>query len=561
MAGKDMLTDLIGKGEELSRRQEFQGIDPRQARRHRAKELLATIAKRKKEGLYLYRPLPISAKFHRCGSRIRVLDGSNQSGKTLTAEVEVARAVMGLDAKFPRHNGRALIVGYDGDHLADPMFRTLTEPGAYSIIRDEHTKQWRSVRVDPKDPRKLDPYDAAYREKWQESEPLLPPRMITGRSWESRKDRIPRNITLATGWQMLWRSSKGKPVRGRQFHLWHFDEEVNNDEFLVEARRGSMRRGALGFWSATPQTGGMQLYNLRRRADAGSENVKAFTLLLADNPFYPEQEKQAFIDGLSREEAEVRVFGKYAIVGRKVYPYYDPMGEHGYEPRPIPADYCRELILDPGRQHCGTIFGAIDPDEAHAWVYDAFDLRNTDANGWADHVVKRIRQHGGGQFERWIIDQQMGKQRSSGQAETVAWFYFQALTARGVYPRRTGPLDGFFEGSNDVPAREEALLDWMTVRHEGPHTGTSRLQVARGMAPELDDQIANAQMDSKNPKKRKQGKELPEDVLVCLEYWAASNPVYRLPESQPAAEETRLMRALRRKQQATRTKQSTCRVG
>jgi hypothetical protein len=483
------------------------------------------------EGLALYRPLPVAEGFHRSTARIRLLDGPNQCGKTLAAEVEVARALLGLDpyGKYPKHNGRALAVAHEGDHISQVTWKTLTQPGAFSIIRDEHTQRWRSVRFQSDDPTKLDPYDAAYREKWREAPPLLPERLIQV-AWDDRGRGIPRVVKVpSTGWKMLWRSSKGDAVRGVQLHLWHFDEEIGNQDFLPECLRACMRYGGRGFWSATPQTGGPQLYDLRDQADHGSGGVEAYSLSLIDNPFYTEEEKQAFYDQLSEDEREVRYYGRYPRAGLRVYPMFAVMGIHGYEFTEVPSNHCRVAAVDPGTQHCGTVFAAIDPDDAHVSVYDAMDLRSADAGRWADEMYRQQGEHA---FEAIVMDERAGKQHPMGHAKNIAEHYWEALRRRGIKPRVLGPMSGFFPGSGDVEARQEALLDWMAVRGTGPFAGSPRLKVARGRVPMLERQIKAAQMEmpqyGKRTKSNKRMK-LQEDVLVCLEYLAAHNPFYREP--------------------------------
>jgi hypothetical protein len=197
---------------------------------------------------------------------------------------------------------------------------------------------------------------------------------------------------------------------------------------------------------------------------------------------------------------------------------------------------------------------AIDPDQRHAWLYDGFDLRNGDATLWAAEVTRRQTEH---RFEAFIIDQQMGKEHPPGAGLNVAQQYFAALTEAGIEPRVLGPLGGFFPGSNDVLAREEALLGWMQIRGSGPFSGSPRLQVMRGRAPaELDKQIRMAHYDLKKPDKRVHENE---DLLVCLEYAAAYNPTYREPEPIPVDREptpAELLKAKRRRQQQRGTNRS-----
>ena len=525
-----MLGGVMALGDPVAQRPDSR----RGAAKRQLKATLRRLAQLKGESLQLYRALPRAERFHASRARIRLLDGSNQAGRTLAGMCEIARAVTGCDPyqKYPK-TGLALCVGYDAEHIASPMWRSLAREGAFNTIRDEQTKLWRSVRLDPNDPLKLDPYDAAYREKWREAPPLLPERWYKNHvAWEDRGKDIPRHVTIPkTGWKILFRSSKGDAVRGIQINLWQFDEEIKNYQFLPEALRGCMRFDGVGFWTATPQSGGVQLYELHERALAEDKDVEAFPLYIFENPFYTDESKQAFYDSLSEDERRVRWHGEYALVGRRVYPTYDPQGIHGYEPREIPPDWCVYVIVDPGSQHCGTIFLAVDPDEAHVWIYDGFDLRSADARRWAGEVKKREPEQG---FHAFVMDLQMGRQRSVGmeQGTNVAKEYYEGLKEAGCLPQTQGPLGGFFPGSNDIPGREEALRGWLSIRGTGPFAGTPKLQVARGCVSELDRQMKRAHMIVDRPDQRE--KKYPEDVLVTLEYGAAFDPRYYAPEPRDA---------------------------
>jgi len=273
----------------------------------------------------------------------------------------------------------------------------------------------------------------------------------------------------------------------------------------------------IAIWSATPETGGPELYELRQRADDGDPDVEAFTLLVADNPYIPEEHKQKFFRDLPGELREIKYHGKYLRAGRRCYPRFDPDGIHGYDPHELPDDLTRFLAVDPGPQRCGTVVVGVDRDERYVWVLDAFALRNVDAQQWADAVLER---HGKHKFEAMVIDQQRGKQHH-GIARSVAELHSDALAQRGIIPHVRGhaPHMGmFFPGTKDVPAREEP-----------------RLRLPRGELPELESEIRKAEYDAKG--KRRRAPNMPEDLLVCLEYLTGLDPYYR--ERPPSPEPKR----------------------
>lgn len=506
----------------------------RAALTRRAAELAAILAERHAEGLALYRPLPYLQEFHECRKKWRILDGSNRASKTLTGCVEDCRAWLGCDPfnKYPKENGKSLVVALHQDQIA-MIWAKCARPGEFKTIIDDKTGILRSVRPNPDNPSELDPYDLAFREKWRDAPPLIPPRMIQSISWEVSK-LVPHVVEFATGWRVLFRSTGGaaSPPQGDDYNHVHMDENQGNPEWYKEVSRGIVqvaRSGhkPLAIWTATSQTVDPNLLDLREKAEAGSPDVAAFLALIEKNPYVSSDERRAFYESLSEEDRLSRYYGQHPIVGARIYGRYDPMGKHGCEPFEIPDDWCIYVILDPGTRHCGTLFAAVDPEEKHIWIYDGFDLRGSgDAREWADVVRKRL--NGRVPFAL-ICDQQMGRQGGIGSGKTVAEQYWAAAQEYGVIPQAISNargMGGFFEGPNNIAAREQALLASLHVRTEGPWAGTCRLQVMKGCCPQLDRQLSRACYDPRRPGKRAK---LPEDVLVCLEYLAAFDPKYHPP--------------------------------
>lgn len=481
----------------------------------------------KAETLAMYTALPAVEPFHASRAQWRVAEGSNQSSKTSAGAIEIARCVCNCDPykKYPK-TGKALAIGLDELHLADPMLTKLLRPGAFSLIRDEQTKQWRFLRHVPGDPTRLDPYDEAYREKWRDCPPILPKRLIRSIAWKDFKAGVAAKIEMHTGWTIEFRSSRSEPKQGDQNHFGWIDEIIQDEDHYTEIVRSFMRHNGVGIWTATPQDINEKLTELRQRADT-DDSVLVVQLRIEDNFAISEAAKEEYFKNLSEEEREIRYYGISAAAQQRIY-HYDPMGVHGCEPFEIPADWTRYCVVDPGVRYCGTLFAAVDPDEKHVWIYDGLVIRKSDANRWADEVLERQK---GYRFEAIIIDQQAGKGTQMGRrpnVDTVAKQYWDALKSRNIVPRTLGPLNGFMEGTNNVRAREEALIGMMQLRRDGPYEGTPLLQVFRGQFPKLDKQIHGACYERKVPDKRVKPRQ--EDALVCLEYLAGFKPHYQEPE-------------------------------
>jgi hypothetical protein len=491
--------------------------------------VLTRLASLNSESLALVKPLPHAEPFHASRKKVAIGDGGNQAAKSFHFALETARALCNCDpyGKYPK-GGLAIFIGYDEDHLADPIYKKLFKPGEFKLIRDEQTGLLRSVRLDPTDPDQLDPYDLAHKEKWVDAPPLIPPRFIRRMAWEDSAKEIPRVTELTTGWRILWRASGGKPPQGVQAALVWADEEIRHSTLWVnELIPRLIKTGGRFLWSATPREGGPELYELREKADAGSPYVDRFTFLIDRNPYMTPEEKLAFKSLLtSEDEVAVRYYGEYALVGRKIYQTYDPSGVHGCEPFEIPPNWCRYAIVDPGTDFCATLLMAVDPDEKHGTVYGGFVLRKAEASRWAYELKDR---ENGVQFQSIIIDERAGNQKSFNATETTAQRFAGAMKQAGLSPRSMGSLAGFFPGASDLRSRTLALREWLILRPEGPFSGTPRLQVMKGVLPELDRQIKDATSERTDPEKRAKFEGRSCDLLDDLEYAAAFDPRYYEP--------------------------------
>lgn len=476
-----------------------------------ALRIAGAYARRMKDALTLYRPLPGDAeKFHASLKYIRLVNGSNQGGKTNLAEIEWARIGRGLDPfeKRARKDLRMMAVGKDSRHLGQVMWRKLYFTGAFDCIEDEETGALRAVKVDPLDRTKLWASDLARKAEWIPSPPMIPMSCIDNITWESAGEGVPKIVTLKNGTEMLYCTSNGSPPAGIQLDLAHFDEELTNNQWLPETLPRLMRRNGIFFWSATPQSSTPQFYELHRRCEAGDPTIDEFTLLVENNPYLPAEAKEQFrlsCLALGDEEYQVRWRGKYAIQGREVYPTYDgdKMKVHL---RDIPSTWMLVVAIDPGSAVSAFVILAVPPDADCVYVVDECELKNKDAAGLAKELKFRLN---GRRPEAYIIDKQAGGQTSMGRNDTVAEHYTKEMIAVGVPPSRISG-HSFVWGCNVPAARELSCKGLMN---------SGRMKFRDGHCIRLDRQIKSRYYDKANMERRE--KRTVHDVCDAWEYGAA----------------------------------------
>src|SRR6056300_648266 len=245
------------------------------------RQVQAEIAGRRIEALKLYEPMPHQDEFHRCMASERIVLGGNRGGKTLAVAVEAARAATGCDpyGKYPTEGGNLAIVGRNWPHIGLVVYPILLKAGAFKIIKDEKTGQWRSIR--PSDDKS----------KSKPAPPLIPPRLVKDVSWVRKNAGYLNKVELTNGWTIWCFSSEGEPPQGYSADLIWIDEDVNNENFVGESQARLADRKGRFVWSAMPHSKNDALIGLCERADRaieeGVENpiIKKFTFRFLDNNF------------------------------------------------------------------------------------------------------------------------------------------------------------------------------------------------------------------------------------------------------------------------------------
>jgi hypothetical protein len=502
--------------------------------------VLAEIVSRRNESLRLFKPMPEQERFFASDASERIALGGNRGGKTTVTVVEAARALTGQDPydKYPRESGKCILVGKDLVHCSKVFYQKLFKPGAFKVIKDEVTGEYRSYNPN-------DPDDAARAHEAKKAPPLIPARFYDYKkiAWENKKDEIPKTIPLKNGWTLYFFSSLGVPPQGWNVDLVVFDEEIEHplwypemsarllDNRTIDPETGKVRGGKF-IWSATPQAGTEQLYDLKTRADVISDEpnpvIECFEYGMLENQWVSDSAKQEFINKFADNEDElnVRVYGKFALLGTRIYPEFTPKGCHGIPAMPIPEQWTSYAIVDPGRQVCAVLFVAVAPPGSQ-WagrkiVYDELYIKKCNAEIFAEAFVRRVA---GRPIEYGIIDHHAGRQHELGSGKQVEQQYSDALAKR-KFKFETGGTS-FKWGDSDVKAGIEATRTAMHVID-----GKSELVVMWEKCPNLCKELEKySYRKLPNGTVTDEPIKLNDHLADCLRYTCSAKLAYRKPRA------------------------------
>lgn len=505
--------------------------------RDEQRRLLAELVGRAQESLPLYEPLEVQSAFHASATQIRLLRGSNRGGKTLPAAVEVARALTGQDphGKYPLYDGRAYCVGRDGEHCGEVMYRKLFKPRAFFVVRDKDTGLWRTWR-----PWEVE--DLIRQRETRPAPPLISKRFYNPKriAWEDKKQGIPKHVQFHNGWELNFYSSKGDPPQGSDLDLVWMDEEIIDPRWVPEMLARLLDRNGKFIWSFTPQAGTVQALDLHERGEAEADegateaerSVREFVVLLDDNRYMAEKAKRDFRRNITDDdEAAVRIGGEYAIIGNKVYPEFgsqhicdelfrDNQGNQIIDP---PAEWTRYMIVDPGRQRCAVLFGAVPPPgfPRNSFCYDELYLKDCDAQKFAAAVAQKLKDK---QLQAMWIDRQEGRKRDTGSGRSIEVQYSLALKKAGVKCVATG--HDFQPAPSDLKGGIESVRGWLAA----DESGIIRLRVLKPRCPNLIREL-HRYCYKKDPRGFTTDEIVKKFDHLCdtLRYFAAVDPGYEKP--------------------------------
>lgn len=523
----------------------------------------ARIAKGKLDALELFRPTDYQEHVVRSDASEILVQGAPRTGKSVVVAAMMAAYVRDMSITFAdgtKHRMREeewqnrpvilWLIGLQLNHIGQTLYRLLCKPGAFDIVRDPVTGEWRAWQ-----PGRIPGDDKIPRSKRKPAPPFIPRHEILKESWQDKtKDEFSslthRNGTMIYAYASTANVKRGDPVN----RIW-IDEEIKFSAHYAEWQsRISDTKGKI-LWTSWPDAETPALLRLYRRCQEQRREVSQgfrvkadvvnFVFSAANNRFMDEDEKRKRKEGWNEDETTARFDGEFATANIRAYADFsrtvhvvdygsgNPLNDKVTEAMRklnwnAPPDWSVDIILDPGTTRPALIWGAIPPPDfwdngqPYHVVFRELAVPRLDA----DQIAHRVRvADPGRRYCRFIIDRKAGDQTPMGFSWKVHEQYARAFKRAGLTCQVSGTY--FAPGEHVWQVRHLKLKEWLAVR---PGCMRPRLRVVPHTCPTLCRQLEETvKAINKEEVKDKIADGQVHDVLDTLEYWAGNDPVYLAP--------------------------------
>lgn len=534
----------------------------------RIKTLSAEMQSRRRDALRIYRPRSKKIQeFHTSEASEKILRGGAGSGKSCAGFAELASAatgipLIGMDGKempfkYPKAPLLIWTVGFGWDHVGETIHRYLfTEMSGMRMIKDEKTGELRIFR----------PWEKSDMDRKDESEhvpQLIPNRLIDQNqwSWENKGAKQFKRCVLKNGTVIrAFSSTSVAAKRGDEPNIICIDEDIENPDH-VEEWQSRLRKGGILLWLAQPYSHNHALMMLSKRAEHERElekpDIEEFQIRFSDNQFIEQREKEKMLKRWASHGADVlaaRDRGDYVVGHILMYPSFskdihgislqDPganetnpkirkiaqkLRQNGGQP---PAEWRRDLVLDPGHATTAVLFGATPPDfefdgRFHI-VYDELYLHRHSADEAAQKISEKVR---GQVFQSFVIDQRAARQTGWGRGagETTHHIYSEAFAKYGLRSIDTG--SAFTLGADNVEAGCAKVREAMTVQSDGTTRLLNLLDTTPNFYKEISDYKKSGGLRHKEVAEKPAANQR-DHLMDCLRYYINCEPEYIAPDKE-----------------------------
>jgi len=357
------------------------------------------------DGLRLFRPTEMQEAALKRMSLEHVFEvlivAGNRAGKSVLAAVFFAsflrdvpvtcRSGEKIYCRPDRLRGQTVNAWLIGDHLkhiGQTLYRLLFDPepskGLFKIIKDEVTGAWRAWQPELYD----NDWDRKNETRW--APPVIPPSTFSREpSWAHKGDHEFRNIRLLNGATIYAFASSAEVKQGDPVDIIWNDENIVTKDYYQEWISRLRDDEGMIMWSTIPRDECYVFNSVIDRMEACEEEVEKgerdadelhcakIHLSYLDSPFIPDRQKELAKEQAGDRDALVRIYGVRSSRIIAIYQDFDAdyhtvryhdetmndkltavLEKNNWSP---PADWTRELILDPGTQKPAILLGAIPP--------------------------------------------------------------------------------------------------------------------------------------------------------------------------------------------------------
>lgn len=335
--------------------------------------------------ILFYRPLPCGDQkrfFHHQESAVRLVLGSNRSGKTASGTAE----------------GVAHVLGYRPWLAEDDPLRIVRLPGGRPIpvpnigrVLAQNYRQAINQTIWP---------------KWQE---WFPSHMI--KRIVRNAQGIPTELYATNGSIVYFMSDDQDDLafEGAAGHWAHIDEPCGYRKY-TGLKRGLVDHGGHLWLTMTPLGAFWLNETVVERAETPGSGVTLFKFSIWDNiiekgGYLTKEAVNEFLSDLREDELEARLHGNFIQLAGRVYKEWEPREPFWIDPHDIPPSWPRVVVIDPHpRKPVAVCWLAVNPDN-QVYVYrELYDRKlktiadvakrihelETDEDGRREPVVTRI---------------------------------------------------------------------------------------------------------------------------------------------------------------------------
>jgi phage terminase large subunit-like protein len=324
--------------------QEFNALD-RENQEYYLHLLQEEVQYRKSRKILYYQPLEKVDPFHKSPAIVRALFGGNRSGKTTGGGME-----------FLFH-----ITGQYPDWYPQEMRYKRAVKGR--IIAKDFLKGVGEVII-------------PFFDEW------LDPSLVAKRSKNPMGIAIKWYLKNGSVFDILTHEQSTEQFEGWKGDIAWFDEPPPRDKYIATTR-GLIDFNGRHWLTLTPLTQPWIYDEIYTKHDG--KRVFCVTMDMRDNKNLTEQAIRQFESGLTEEEKEARMHGKFMHLSGLVYKEFDPP-VHIVESIQMKPDWTRYFAIDPHeRTPTACLWMAADPDN-NLWIYDELWLKDMDIESIA-HAI------------------------------------------------------------------------------------------------------------------------------------------------------------------------------